>query len=269
MVRLFVASSRAGEDAMRQEDGTGSGAEGAVGFALPAPSATDPLVPAAALSGAVAHDLGNLLTVVLGNAELLVESLAGRPALAELAQLILSAAQRGTDLTARLDRFARRVPAAKEPTDTAALLADFGRRLTLRLPPTVHLEVAIPEGLWPVGLPPAVLALALDELTKNALAALDGQGRLRVLAANHAVAGEAAQVRLVVHDNGRGMDAAMLERCRQPGFMAGVAGHRTALGLALVMRIAAAGGGRLSLDSKPGQGTYAILDLTALTSGCA
>lgn len=223
----------------------------------------DPMEAAAALAGAVAHDLGNMLTVILGNAELLADSLAARPDLAELVELILAAAQRGTELTARLDRFAQRLPEPGAPTGTAAALVAFVERLAPGLPAGVELETVFAPGLHPVRLPAASLAAVLGELAANAVEAMDGRGRLRLFAANRLAPTGEAQVRLAVEDEGRGMEAEALERQRRPRFLSGVAGHKAGLGLAFALRVAQAAGGRLFIESAAGRGTRVTLDLPA------
>lgn len=243
----------AGAGAGMTDASAGSGAE-----AAPQGEALD---AAASLAGAVAHDLGNMLTVVMGNAELLVEELAGRPELAELAALILASAQRGTELTSRLDRFARRIPLGGPQTDMAAALEHFARRIRARLPDGVDFELHVAPGLRPVAVPAVALASALDELAANALAALGGKGCLRVRGFNHATASGQARVRVVVEDEGAGMDAETLTRARQLRFASGIAGHRTALGLPLAMRAVSVGGGGMQIESAPGQGTRITLDL--------
>ncbi|HUY84275.1 MAG TPA: PAS domain S-box protein, partial [Steroidobacteraceae bacterium] len=60
------------------------------------------------LTGGIAHDFNNLLTVIIGNSEQLIDELAGRPPLAEMARMIRAAGGRGAELTSRLLAFARR-----------------------------------------------------------------------------------------------------------------------------------------------------------------
>jgi len=217
------------------------------------------LAGAAALASQVAHDLGNVLTVVLGNAEMLAETLADRPAAAALVARMLRAAQRGTGLVDRLDLFARGVAAPGGPTDIAALLAGYAERLAPGLPAGIAFEVVAEPGLGAVALDTAALSLALDELVENALAAVGGTGRLGIRAGR--AAGDPGRIRLTVADDGPGMAGPMLRRCAAPAFAAGTAAHRTGLGLAIAGRIAAAGGGRLLIGSRPGAGTRATLEL--------
>jgi signal transduction histidine kinase len=220
---------------------------------------------AAALAGAVAHDLGNMLTVVLGNAELLVEGLADRPDLRELAALILGAAQRGSELSGRLDRFARPVRKAETPTDTAAVLRAFGRRLAYSLPPGITFDLDVEPDLRGIGLAEPALVAALDELVANALASLRDKGALRIRATNLFSSDEPPRVLIAVEDDGPGMAPETLNRTLAVRFTAGVAGHKTAIGLALSMRVAMAARGRLLVASTRGHGARVSLDLPALS----
>lgn len=217
----------------------------------------DRLEPAAALAGQVAHDLGNVLTVVIGNAEILAESPAADPALAGLAARIIRAAQRGATLVDRLDRFARHIAPAASPADPGALLAAYAARLAPGLPSGVTLSEEIARGLPPVALDAGSLALALDELVENAVAALGGTGRIWLRAGM----GAGGQVEIAVADDGPGMTPDVMARCAAPSFASGVAAHKTGLGLAIAARVAAACGGRLVLGRRSGGGAEARLEL--------
>ncbi len=223
-------------------------------------SVTDPLAPASALAGTVAHDLGNLLTVILGNAELLIESLPDRPDVAEFATLILAAAQRGTELTERLDRLARRVPTATEPTDLLAVITAFARRLAPELPSGITFETSLPAGPAPVMLTPATVTLVLEELVGNALAALRGQGRLHIALSEDVLQ---RRIRVMVEDDGPGIAPETLRRIGEWRFTSGIAGHKTGVGLALVQRVAGSCGGSISIHPAPGGGTRVTVELAA------
>lgn len=252
MMDVVEATRRMWDGAMADGMG-GTGGEGGG----PSP---DPLAPAAALAGTVAHDLGNLLTVILGNAEMLIETLPDRPDVIEFATLILAAAQRGTELTERLDRLARRVPRAAEPTDAAAVLVAFARRLERELPAGIRLETSVPAVPGRLMMQPATLTMVLEELAANALAALRGQGHLRLSLSRDA---EAGRIRLSVEDSGPGIAPETLRRIQEGRFTSGIAGHKTGIGLPFVQRVAAACQGSLSIDSTPGKGTRVTLDLGA------
>lgn len=83
------------------------------------------------LTGGIAHDFNNLLTVILGNAEFMQEQLTDQPDLKRLAEMTVTAAERGAELTNRLLAFARRqalqprrVNINKLVTDTLGLLKE-------------------------------------------------------------------------------------------------------------------------------------------------
>lgn len=229
--------------------------------ALPSPDMAPGLDVAATLAGRVAHDVGNLLTILLGNAELLAARPDTPPDVAEISARMMRMAARGGHLAERLSLFARPVPLQSPAVEAAPLLAAHAARIGAGLPAAITLQVAIPDMLGRIALAPAALELALDELMANAIAALGGRGTLRFLA-GRAEAGAAFWVE--VADDGPGMPAEMLGRAMAPGFAAGTAGHRIGLGLAIAARISAAAGGRLVLESSPGAGTRARVVFPAL-----
>ena len=99
----------------------------------------------------------------------------------------------------------------------------------------------------------------LRNLIKNAVEAMQGAGSLRI-EARPATDGE--PIRIVIADSGPGMDDATLEKVFQPGFTTKTTG--TGLGLPLVRSTVIRMGGRLSIESKPGEGTKVILRLPAI-----
>lgn len=233
----------------------------APGHALPAPDLAQGLDVAATLAGRVAHDLGNLLTILLGNVELLATRPDTPPDLAEIRARLTRMAGRGGHLANRLSLFARPVPLQSPAIEAAPLLAAYVAECGASLPAGVTLQTAIPDTLGPIALAPAALELGLDELVANAVAALGGRGTLRLSAARAAAA---AGFWVELADDGPGMPAQLLGRAMAPGFAAGAAAHRVGLGLAIAARIAAAAGGRLLLESGPGAGTRARMEFPAL-----
>jgi signal transduction histidine kinase len=102
------------------------------------------------------------------------------------------------------------------------------------------------------------LSRALGHLLDNAIAATGEGGRiLLMLSCEHH--GDREWTRIVVSDNGRGMDAASLARAIEGLGEEGTA-RRQGIGLPLARRIIEAHGGSLEVVSEPGQGTAAIID---------
>jgi signal transduction histidine kinase len=127
----------------------------------------------------------------------------------------------------------------------------------------VALETELAVDLHRLRLSASALHAGLDELAANARAALGTHGVLRLVAANDRAEDGRPVVRVTMVDEGCGMAAELLERHRQLRFASGIAGHRTALGLALAMRVAQAANGRLLVDSTPGGGSRVTLELGA------
>lgn len=210
---------------------------------------------AAQATGRLSHDFNNCLTVIMGNAEYLEEVLAGQAELLEAVRFIGQAGERAAALTGRMLQFAR----LKAPSDGEAAVEEVLTRLEARLRSTApghRIEVSA-EAALPLALAePAALEAALQELAANGLEAMPPGGTLRISAA--AVEG---RVSITVADTGRGMAPAVLNRCIEPFVTTREAHWGTGLGLSAVHGFAVAHGGSLHLESRPGEGTRAVLDL--------
>jgi signal transduction histidine kinase len=102
----------------------------------------------------------------------------------------------------------------------------------------------------------------LSELIGNALQAIEpGKGLVEIHAGYDA---GSSQVVLTISDNGCGMDEQTLKRAFDPFFSAKPAGRRRGMGLAKALRWIEASGGSIRLESRPGQGTRAIILLPAV-----
>lgn len=228
------------------------------------------------LTGGVAHDFNNLLTVILGNAELLVEQLHGSP-MSRVADLVVSAAQRGADLTKRLLVFARKQVLEPRSTDVAAVVHGLVELLRPTLAAGIEIEVEAAPGLWRAWVDGAQLEHALLNLCFNARDAMPQGGQLKISLANFVrtappvsaifdafqaadlVAGE--YVCLSVSDTGNGVAAEHLVHVFEPFFTTKEKGKGTGLGLSMVYGFALQSGGQVSIESEPGQGTRVLLHL--------
>lgn len=228
------------------------------------------------LTGGVAHDFNNLLTVMLGNAEMLVEKLAGQPPLLELAELTYTAAARGAELTHHLLAFARRQALEPVPVQVNALIASMNVLLRHTLGGEVEIETTQTAGLWDALIDPAQLEGALLNLCLNARDAMPGGGRLTIETANvwidqdyadkHAEVRPGQYVRVAVSDTGAGIAAEHLERVFEPFFTTKKVGKGTGLGLSMVYGFVKQSQGHVKVYSEPGQGTTIKMYLPRATS---
>ncbi|MBT9488115.1 MAG: response regulator [Rubrivivax sp.] len=223
------------------------------------------------LTGGVAHDFNNLLTVVMGNAELLVEMNADRPAQRQLAEMIVSAAQRGAELTQRLLAFARKQALDPKVVDLNELVAGMDGLLRRSLGEHIEIELIRGAGLWPALVDQGQLENALLNLCLNARDAMPGGGRLTLetanarldadYAAHHSEVNPGQYTMLAVSDTGAGIAPEHLQRVFEPFFTTKEKGKGTGLGLAMVYGFCKQSGGHVTVYSEPGDGTTVRLYL--------
>ncbi len=217
------------------------------------------------LTGGMAHDFNNLLTVVLGNGELLRDSLPEDSPLHPLADLVVDAAQRGADLTQRLLAFARRQALEPEVVDINRLVGGLETMLRRTLGGHVEIEWVRSPSLWPALVDPSQLENALLNLAINARDSMPKGGRLTIETANarldadyvtqHREVRAGPYVMVAVSDTGTGIDPEHLPRVFDPFFSTKEPGRGTGLGLSMVFGFVKQSGGHVNIYSEPGEGT--------------
>ncbi|NUW33826.1 hypothetical protein HTZ77_20660 [Nonomuraea sp. SMC257] len=204
--------------------------------------------------GGFAHDLGNLLGVVLGHAELALDALPeDAPGRADV-ERIRQAAERGEALSRRFLAPGR--ADRPSPTDLNAVVEETARLVRPALGGEVELDTRLSEGLPAVGIDRAALENALLNVLVNALAAMPDGGRLTIETAPPE--GD-ERVRLTVRDTGHGMPAEVAEHAFEPFFTTRERG--TGLGLCSARGAVEEAGGRTTLASRPGRGTSVHMHL--------
>ena len=217
------------------------------------------------LTGGVAHDLNNILAVIIGNIEILADSALAGPERESLDD-VLAAANRGAELTHRLLAFARQQPLTPQPTDVAPLLETLCSMLRRLLGETIALEVVAAPGLWPCDVDRSQFENTIVNLVVNARDALaPAGGSVTIQAANLdlddrgalEIEGAAAghYVTVTVTDNGSGMSDDVRSCAFDPFFTTKPAGQGTGLGLSMVHGFVKQSGGHVRIDSEPGEGT--------------
>ncbi|MCK6451135.1 MAG: PAS domain S-box protein [Alphaproteobacteria bacterium] len=217
------------------------------------------------LTGGIAHDFNNLLTVVLGNAELLSDTLARDPERKELADLVVTAALRGSDLTRSLLAFARKQPLDPKVIDVNELVAGTEGLLRRMIGEQIHVERKLAAGIWPTMVDASQLETALLNLAVNARDAMPDGGRLSIETANVELdedyarhnpgANAGAYVMLAVGDTGTGMPPEVAARAFEPFFTTKGVGKGTGLGLSMVYGFIKQSNGHIKVYSELGYGT--------------
>lgn len=221
------------------------------------------------LTGGVAHDFNNILTVVIGNSELLAERLAADEQSRALAEISLSAARAGADLTRMLVAYARRQTLQPSEFCAADLLGEMRGLIERSLGSGIALEIEADGDPWGVRADRPQLASVLLNLVLNARDAMPRGGRLAIQVRNVALDAEKQApgivaghyVMIAVSDTGTGIAAAVLERAFEPFFTTKEVGKGSGLGLAMVQGFAHQSGGHVVIQSRPGEGTVVRLYL--------
>ncbi|HBR1700818.1 TPA: response regulator [Klebsiella pneumoniae] len=216
------------------------------------------------LTGGLAHDFNNLLAVIIGSLELVEPDARDAPRLSRA----LKAAERGALLTQRLLAFSRKQALHPQAAAMAPLLENLSELMRHSLPATLSLEIEAQSPAWPAWIDVGQLENALINLVMNARDAMAGRGGvIKIRTWNQRVTRSSGQrqdmVALEVIDHGSGMSQAVKARVFEPFFTtkATGSGSGSGLGLSMVYGFVRQSGGRVALESAPGQGTTVRLQL--------
>ncbi|BBO11711.1 ATP-binding protein [Bradyrhizobium sp. TM102] len=223
------------------------------------------------LTGGVAHDFNNVLTVITGTIEIIQEGLADKPEFAAIAQLIDDAAARGAEITSQLLTFARRQPLEPREIDVNALVIETAKLLRPILGAHIEIVTRLADDAWSAMADPSQLSSAIVNLAVNARDAMPGGGKLTIETANRELddtdaAGDGdamrgAFVMVAVADTGHGIPADIREHVFEPFFTTKGVGRGTGLGLSMVYGFAKQTGGTVAVESEEGRGTVMRLFL--------
>lgn len=220
------------------------------------------------LTGGLAHDFNNLLAVIIGSLELVNTDSPDAPRIQRAQQ----AAERGALLTQRLLAFSRKQSLHPQSVELKTLLEELSELMRHSLPATLALEIEAQSPAWPAWIDISQLENAIINLVMNARDAMEGQtGIIKIRTWNQRVTRSSGQrqdmVALEVIDHGSGMSQAVKSQVFEPFFTTKQTGSGSGLGLSMVYGFVRQSGGRVEIESAPGQGTTVRLQLPrALTA---
>ena len=213
------------------------------------------------LAAGLAHDTNNLLMNIRGNAQLVALERENDPDLLESMGRIMSAVDRADTLTRNALSPSSHAVEEDGSTDLAPLLREFYKGQQGGAVPVVLLSP--PPGDLHVAVPASLLDRVLLNLVLNARQAIERSGVGDTITL-HVRLSPSHQVKLSVHDNGPGMDSATLTRALEPFFTTRAQG--SGLGLSNSWWSLRRLGADLTLNSRPGAGTTAVVTLPLLRS---
>lgn len=226
------------------------------------------------LVGGIAHEFNNLLTPVMLQLGEIQAERARDTALLQSLDVVSRAMTRAAELTRRLLTFGRRAERRSDPVKLSTIAGSCFELLRQTVDRRIVLDFRIPENLPPLvvnstdlhqvllnlllnardtlldklvekpsGWTPVIRVEALELPTDAVVAPARSQGRLL------------GWQRLVVRDNGQGMTAEVRERIFEPFYTTKEVGRGSGLGLATVWHVVTDSGGKVEVESTPGQGS--------------
>ena len=234
------------------------------------------------LAGGVAHEVNNMMTVVLGFGDFALRrlrqasELVGAQALEAVradVEEIVKAGKRAATITEQLLAFSRRQPRRAVLLRVQQVIPDLEKLLRRLAGASIEIDLRLPADLPPIRVDRTQLEQAIVNLVINARDAITGFGTITIEAQGVELGQEFARHRgvtlsregrwleLTVTDSGSGMDADTRARAFDPFFTTKPVGHGTGLGLSTVYGIVKQSGGYVWLDSEPGRGTTVRIQL--------
>ncbi len=216
------------------------------------------------LAGGVAHDFNNMLTIILGHADMALERLdVSDPKRADLEQII-AVGHRSADLTRQLLAFARQQTVAPRVLDLNETIASMLKILSRLIGEDIELVWRPGSAVRSVKIDPAQLDQILANLAVNARDAISGVGRI-IIETDVAELDDAYCEGLALSpgpynvltfsDTGCGMDKETVARAFEPFFTTKPIGAGTGLGLATAYGILKQNYGHINAYSELGKGT--------------
>jgi signal transduction histidine kinase len=218
------------------------------------------------LAGGVAHDFNNMMTAVIGFAELVLAQVdPAQQTTREYLGEIKRAGERAGELSNQLLAFSRMQVLQTSVFDLNTLVAELTGMLNRLISDDIELVSILDPGLASVEADPAQVEQVVVNLAVNASHAMPGGGKLTIETTNVELDESHASryldvrpgpyVQLAVSDTGTGMDAETVSRIFEPFFTTKEVGEGTGLGLATVFGIVKQSGGDIGVYSELGRGT--------------
>ena len=205
------------------------------------------------LAGGIAHDFNNLLTGILSYSDLILQELRPNDPIRNDIEQIRDAGQRAAGLTRQLLAFSRRQLLRPRVVSLNTMIAELEPMLQRLLGTEIRLETQLDPELGNIFVDPAQVEQAFVNLVLNARDAMPSGGQVLISSFNTELEGE-SHVAVTVSDTGVGIEPSAQERIFEPFFTTKQGGGGRGLGLSTVYGIVDQSGGRVAVESAPGQG---------------
>ncbi len=225
----------------------------------------DKLQSLGVLAGGIAHDFNNLLAGMFGYLDLAQATNLPPRASAYIAKA-MNVFARAKHLTEQLLTFSRGGVPFKAVGFVGPVVRESAEFALSGAP--LRLEYSEADGVWPCDFDRNQLSQVIDNLVINARQAMPEGGRIKIDVSNINLLPQNVQalppgdyVKITVQDHGTGISPEVIGRIFDPFFSTKEKG--SGLGLATAYSIAARHGGRITVESKPGEGSQFSVFLPA------
>ncbi len=228
------------------------------------------------LAGGVAHDMNNILGIIMSSASMLQTITQPGTSEREDVENILSACRRGRDLTRNLLGFARKGTYVKDIVDLNDIVAQSIKLLTPIINKNINIKCNLDDSLYQIYGDKSQIEQALMNICINAAEAIESAGTISITTKNcgdkdSALLEEAGlysgdYAMIEIKDTGCGIDPEIITHVFEPFFTTRQPGKGTGLGLSMAYGTIKNHGGGLLLRSTVGEGTALILLIPAVVS---
>jgi DNA-binding response OmpR family regulator/anti-sigma regulatory factor (Ser/Thr protein kinase) len=218
------------------------------------------------LAGGIAHDFNNILSIILGNSELALDSLQELDPIRQNLEQIFTAANRAKEITYQLLSFCRKGDSKQHPLNLNTIIGESLKLMRASLPTNIEIRQNLLDGSHAVlGDATQIHQIMINLCTNAAHAMQDKGGRIEVSLKNVTLEpSHDAQykglppgnyIKMIVSDTGHGINPQIMDQIFDPYFTTKDVGKGTGMGLSLVRGIVKSHGGEIRVDSKPGEFT--------------
>jgi signal transduction histidine kinase/ActR/RegA family two-component response regulator len=218
------------------------------------------------LAGGIAHDFNNILFPIVGYTELTMDEVSEDSVAHNNLQEILKAANRAKDLVQQILTFSRQSDQERKPIKVQHIITEALKLLRASIPASIEIIHHIQEDCDPVMGDATQIHQVIMNLCTNAYQSMqDTGGKLEVILTEIDIDYEeiidkigmqpGKHLRLLVIDEGCGMEASVLDRIFEPYYTTKEQGKGTGLGLSVIHGIIKNHGGDITVKSMPDKGT--------------